>query len=931
LAEQDALGAIVGREPELAAVERLLDAIPVLPASLVIEGEPGIGKTTIWRAAVRAAGERSFRVLQARPAEAEADLSYVALADLVADAFEETRDALPGPQERALGAALLRVDPDEPADSRTTDTALVGVLAALASDRPVLVAIDDVQWLDRASARALTFAARRLPAQVGLVLARRGEGSEDHPLGLGRALPDGCVDRLVLGPLSLAALHHLIEGQLGKPLPRVLLTRVAESSGGNPFFALEFARALDARPRSHPSDEPLPVPPDLSRLVGARIEALSPVAREAVLVVASLSQPTEALVMEALGSGDDVRHALGEAEEAGVLVFEGRRVRFAHPLLESAVYGSASTQRRRQLHARLAEVVPDIEERARHRAQAALEQDEATAIEIELAAQAAARRGAHEAAGELFRASQRLTPPGRPEEFSRRVLGEASALAAAGDFATACKRAEHAAGVARASTQRAQALALLGRFTWVRGNGRAAVRYLEEALAAAEEDVELRTRISASLVVVCGIVDQARAVEVADAIIPVLTDERALAEVLVHRFHSGALRGLGARLDLLERSLALEEKALSHTLTGPSQVPIVWFQTIDDFERVRARFTADDAWFSDRGFDDVRRANHRSQLAWAELRAGNCDLAQREIEMSCSLLPEYDARGNFALPFVWRALIDAHFGRIDRARATVRPLIAEYELTGEHWWTIPALTAAAFVEFAAGDHQAVDAALERLHALRKDMGLEELLLDRSEPFHIESLVALGELDRAKNVLQYLEWRGRTIPRLWITATLPRARALVLAAEGDVSGALAALDELDVSAAARLPFELAWALLVRGQLLRRAKQRRAAADALAEAEATFERLGARPWSQRARAELDRVGLRRAPSDLTATERRVAELAASGMTNREVARAAFMSPKTVDANLARVYRKLGIRSRAELGARIGHQQRDVGVQT
>jgi DNA-binding NarL/FixJ family response regulator len=148
---------------------------------------------------------------------------------------------------------------------------------------------------------------------------------------------------------------------------------------------------------------------------------------------------------------------------------------------------------------------------------------------------------------------------------------------------------------------------------------------------------------------------------------------------------------------------------------------------------------------------------------------------------------------------------------------------------------------------------------------------------------------------------------------------------VLAAEGDVSGALAALDELDREAATKLPFDLGRALLVRGRLLRRAKQKRAAADTLREALAIFERLGASAWEAQARAELDRVGLRRSPDELTATERRVAELAAEGLTNREVASKAYMSPKTVQANLTRIYRKLGIRSRAELGARMADESR------
>jgi DNA-binding CsgD family transcriptional regulator len=190
---------------------------------------------------------------------------------------------------------------------------------------------------------------------------------------------------------------------------------------------------------------------------------------------------------------------------------------------------------------------------------------------------------------------------------------------------------------------------------------------------------------------------------------------------------------------------------------------------------------------------------------------------------------------------------------------------------------------------------------------------------RSEQVHIESLLALGQLERAREILAGLEARGRSFPRLWITVTLPRARALVAAGEGDLASAIGEMAGVDSSAARLLPFEHGRNLLVYGRLLRRAKQRRAAAGALTEALAVFEQLGAPTWSAEARSELDRIGLRRAPQHLTATERRVVELAARGMTNREVAAALFISPKTVEANLARAYGKLRINSRAELGAR------------
>ncbi len=299
--------AIVGREAELGAIERLLRRVPEATAALLIEGEAGIGKTTVWLEAVHAGHARGFQVLELRLSESEAQLSYVGLADLLDGVFDATRAALPNVQERALAAALLREKADRAADPRTTATALVAVLAQLAASGPVLLAIDDVQWLDSASERALSFAARRLPPRVGLLLTRRVEVPSDVPLGLERAGPEGWVERVVPGPLSLAALHHVIKGRLGWSLPRPLLARLLEASGGNPFFALEIARALGRDAAEHRPGDPLPVPRNVEELVAARLRRLSDTARQASLAAAALSRPTPAAIADAVALGGDGR------------------------------------------------------------------------------------------------------------------------------------------------------------------------------------------------------------------------------------------------------------------------------------------------------------------------------------------------------------------------------------------------------------------------------------------------------------------------------------------------------------------------------------------------------------------------------------------------------------------------------------------------
>ncbi len=918
---------MVGRDAELAVVERFLDRLRSEASALLVEGEAGIGKTTIWLAAIASAESRGARVLTAQPAESEASLSYATVADLVDAVFDETRRALPPVQQRALGAALLRSEGDEAAQPRTTATALVGVLAALSENRSVLVAVDDVQWLDPASAAAIAFVARRLPARCGLLLTRRGTPADELPLGLVRALPAGGLERIQPGPLSLAALHRLFSDRLGSAPPRPVLARIAEASGGNPFFALEIAQALGDEWAELSRGEPLPVPRDLEELVRDRVTGLSEHARMAALACAALSRPTAATIAKAVPGKGAGRRGLLEAEEAGVLTVGAERVRFTHPLLASAVYGAATPERRRQLHENLALIVTDPEERAHHLALCTADPDEAVAAELEQAAKQAATRGAQQAAAELYAGARRLTPDDSGN-LAQRQLGEATALFALGDVsgarAQALSVAEDSVGAFRA-----RARLLLGEIAWVAGGGDA-IAELDAALENARGSPELTALVSRKLVNVTVGHDPARTVERAQAAVAVLDPERdpaALASVYFDWAYAEMVAGNGPQPELLERWRTLEEQSGSDV--PKSLFGVFYINAIDDFDAARERFTEEERWFRERG-EDVWRAERRVHYGSAEFRAGQFDLGERLVEEGCETIAQMETPGPWAAAFRIRALLDAHKGRTSRARDALRPLIAQAEAAGRVWWEALFLSALGLVEFADGNHREADHALTRMHERVGSGGIRDFLPDRSEPYHVESLLALGDTARARELLQHLEWRGRTFPRLWIDVTLPRARALVLAVEGDVTGALAQLDGLDVEQAAKLPFDLGWALLVRGRLLRRAKQKQLAASVLHEALEIFERLGAPAWEAQARSELDRVGLRRSTDELTATERRVAELAAEGLTNREVAARAFVSPKTVQANLTRVYRKLGISSRAELGARMADERRAVAPQ-
>jgi len=394
-------GEVVGREAELAACERLLERTAGGPAALVVEGEAGIGKTTVWRAGVAAAAGRGFAVLVCRPAEAEARLSYSGLGDLLGPLAASVLPQLPEPQRVALEAALLeRDDGGRPPDRRTVSVGVLTALRALAAAGPVLLAVDDVQWLDAPTRRLLEYALRRVQEErlAVLVSVRTGAGAAALPLELD-TFADSRREVVRLGPLSLAALHRLLRGRLGLSPPRPALVRIHRAAGGNPFYALEITRLLkdgDGLLRGR-----LPVPGQVRELLAARLRRLPAATREVLLVAACLSRPSLELL-----DGE----ALAPAEQAGIVsVLADGRVSFTHPLFASAVYDAAPAARRRGLHLQLAERVTSVEERARHLAVGTTGRDGRVAGEVWAAAGRALARGAPDAAAELYQQAQRLS------------------------------------------------------------------------------------------------------------------------------------------------------------------------------------------------------------------------------------------------------------------------------------------------------------------------------------------------------------------------------------------------------------------------------------------------------------------------------------------------------------------------------------------
>ena len=350
--------------------------------------------------------------------------------------------------------------------------------------RTGVVAVDDVQWLDRPSTAVLLYAARRVAGHpVRFVLARRGEDTPGE-IDFDRAIGGDRLRRVELGPLSRGAIQHLLWEQLAVSLPRLLLHRIYESSGGNPFYALELARALTRSPeRMHPG-EPLHVPTSLASLVAERLEKLPPETEHALQVAALLANPTVDVVGAVLGSAPALRPAI----DAQVAEVRSGRIELAHPLLASSLAARIDPGIARELHRRIAEAVDDPEERARHLARAAAGPDEHAAAALDRAAAHARSRGAPEVAAELLEQALVLTPDDDGER-TERLLRAADAQHAAGDLRRARELAQLAIERLPAGRDRSSALLALAVAS------PDPVETAEQALAEAGSDHALRARI----------------------------------------------------------------------------------------------------------------------------------------------------------------------------------------------------------------------------------------------------------------------------------------------------------------------------------------------------------------------------------------------------------------------------------------------------
>jgi DNA-binding CsgD family transcriptional regulator len=908
---------VLGRDTELAAIDDWLGLDRAAEESgsasnvLIIEGEPGIGKTTLWEEALRRARLAGWHVLSCRPVPSEAKLPQVGLTDLLRPVPARTFEALPAPQRRPLEVALLREEAGSGnLEPRAVGTGLMALLGTLTDAAPLLLAVDDAQWLDPASARSLSFALRRLKHRpVLLIMAVRIEGPPAQRTGalaaFDASLGRQAVSRLPLGPLSVASTHQMFRQVLGASFARPVLVRIHRAAAGNAFYALEIAREVRSAGIPGPG-RPLPVPSDHRELALLRLRRLPRATRDVLAAVAAMPRPSAA---------DVDLDALAPAEVAGIAaVGPDGLVTFSHPLFGSALYSAVPEAARRKLHRQLAGRAVSLEERARHLALAADGPDRQTAQVLDEAAVAAGSRGAAEEAAELAELACRLTPADDRQVLVRRELELAERRYLAGDPTGARRELERSARSLPPGEDRARVLLELGSVLWVQNESREAFALMLQALGEART-ASLRAKIHSRISSQSD--DADIAVEHGEAALTLL-DEREDPVLYCFALHNLALfklySGRGADHAAIEKGMALQCDVAAWEM---STVPAFWARNFDDFDTARDRFENILRVFRESG-DEATVSGVLTHLARIEAMTGRMERARALAAEALTLAEQTEQETYLHMALCAQGYVWALAGELTEATAVLTEIVRRLGQQPDIVLAGMAASVLGSVALFAGDLPEADRQFTRTDEIEVLLHNREPATNRFHADHAEAVIGLGDLARAELLVQRMEARAAALPRPWINAVSARSRGLLNAAAGHVDAALADYQRaLAAHETLDMPIELGRTLLALGRLYRRRNERRRAGECLTRAAAVFERCGARSWAAVTAAELDRTQAGRGgPDQLTATERQICGLAVAGLRNAEIAARLFVSAKTVEANLTRAYRKLGVRSRTEL---------------
>jgi DNA-binding CsgD family transcriptional regulator len=907
------LSSLIARESELANLEQFLGSAG-MRRSLVLHGEPGIGKTALWEAAVALARASGHRVLSARGSEAEAQLSFAGLSDLLEDVDLEGLGDIPSPQRHALAVALRRAEPDGvAAEPLAVYAGFLSVVRELAAVTPVTIAVDDIQTLDEASVDALAFAARRLDGSNVRFLLSRRSGRRST---LEAEFPPQHLRHISVGPLSFGAISGLLFDRLGRSLPRRVTRTIFEMSGGNPLFALELGRAV-VEQDTEELGAPFPLPEVFEDLFVTRIAGLAEPVRLALLAVALGGNLTQAEIVTVV---DPL--ALEDALSAGVVVAAGSRVRPSHPLLAVAATRGSSARERRDLHLALAEGVFDPALGDRHRALAVTSPDAALATEIAAAAARATERGGIHDAVDLADHALRLTPPDAAER-GERVIALATLLRAAGDTVRSARLVERSMDTLPPGRLRGEGWLLLAEASF---EGGVEEQHLRRAFAESGDDPGLQARVLAEQAVFLAVARVERleeaellALEAVDAAARDGGD--ALRRALVALAWVRAMRGHGIE-DLRAREPAGPSRMSldACSLDRPAAVGHAFRGNLGE---ARAGFRRLLSLAEDRG-EAPFALTMVLQLCELELRAGNVEEAGRLLHDRGHWL----GLGIETYTDHVRARLEAVLAAVEgdprRARGAAATVLAASGSDSQSGWDrLEALRANGLAALFEQDLEQAVTSLRFVWEHTQREGINDPGVFPVAGDLVEALCASGELAGAEVVAERLRQLAIEHEHPWGLATARRCDGLLQVSSGYSSEAADALAEVATEfAALGLRFESARTLLSLGRAQRRARKRADARATLRRAEELFAEGGSHGWSEQARSELERISGRRAAEDgsLTPSEQRVAELAATGLSNKEIAAQLVVSVYTVETQLKNAYAKLGIRSRAQLARRL-----------
>lgn len=904
---------IVGRHFERARIEEVMASLRQgRGRTLVVSGDPGIGKSALLSyAAERAAG---MQVLRARGVETERDLAFSGLDELLRPLLGELK-LLPPRQADALRGALA-LGPAEAAERFAVQAATLALLATAAERKPVLALVDDLHWLDSGTTDAIYFAARRLTkAPVTLIFATR------ETVGGLRSIAG--LEELRLDGLEVEEAAELLEGV---PLSRSVVAELVRATDGNPLALIELPHVLDESVLrgEAPLPEPLPATPSIQRAYRRRCDGLSEDARFAVLLTAAFGGGDLGPIKRALAArGIEAGNALEAVEAACLISLHGSRYEFVHPLARSALYELAQPAERRGAHAALADALvgkEDSDRKAWHLAEAAIGPDEAVASVVESSAERALARGGFAAASVAHERAAELSETG--DQRARRLAAAADAAQLAGAGERALRLLEQALETTADAVLRSEIQSARGFISFWRGDLDAAKQVFTEAARIESADPARAAVIYAELTGPCflrgdpaGFLEMAkRARELVEP-----TDARTTFMGIGHwgwaLMYAG--RMAEARPYLLQAGEIAERDPVALGDPVWAAVGAAMLSFVEEEDRARALFH--------RLIGEARATSSFGvltfllvALAGLERERGNWHRA-RALAVECVELSRDTGQStNLVNGLNECALLAGGQGREPECVRYAREALELADAAGSLPDTVYAREALALLFLGLGRAEQAIVELESVVLDVIDRGIGEPQVVAAVPELVEAYIRVGRVEEATNLLTHFErlaFESRLASQL---AAAARCRGLL--ESNDVEAAFrAGLSECD---RVPRPFERARIELCLGERLRRGRRRIDARPHLRNAVILFEQLGASSWAEKARSELRASGetIRRpdprSRDTLTPQELKVALAVAEGLSNREAAAALFLSPKTIEAHLGRVFRKLGVRSRSQL---------------